>query len=371
MRFTCPVSYLKLAAGKVEKALSVKYGPDDAIGGILMQSFEGGISFRSTDLSIGIEASIEAVVIEEGAVILPGKLFAEIVRKLPDDEVEIRVGGDLKIQIKCRGSRTVLTGLPEDKYPKMTKVSDGNEISVPQRALRAMIQKVMNSIATEETRPILTGALLEIEPDGLTMAALDGFRLAVSRHMMQTGQNSAQIVIPGKTLSELFHLLGDKDEAVGIEIGKQNACFYVNGSAITTRLLEGEFMRYKQIIPQEWSTRVVTPKAAFLEAVGRASVIAAEGSNNIIRISVDKDSVSLSANSESSEICEAVDGVMTEGKPLEIAFNAKYLQDMMRAIDGDEFQMQLQTPLSPGVVRPIEGDAYMFLVLPVRVYSAS
>jgi DNA polymerase-3 subunit beta len=199
------------------------------------------------------------------------------------------------------------------------------------------------------------------------MVALDGFRLAISRTHLQTNQNEAHAVIPGKALAELLHIIEDKDDVIDLSLNDKYAAFTLASTQFITRLLEGEFMRYRQILPTEHTTRAVVPKHAFADSIARASLIALEGKNNLVRIQIEKDILTLTSNSDNNQIEEIIQPVEIDGKSLEIAFNVKYLTDINRVIEDDTYQMLFQTPISPCVFKPIEGDAFLFLVLPVRV----
>jgi len=337
--------------------------------GMLIEADDEGVKLTCSDLSISIETIIGATVPADGSVVLSGRLFADIVRKLPPTGVvDILVNSEMKTTIRCVGSRTVMTGMFSREYPELPKIDIASGVTVDQKKLRGMIQKTLFSVATDESRPILKGELMEISPDRLTLAALDGFRLAVSQETI-SAERSERVVIPSKAMGELLHILSDDGE-VTIAMSDMYACFIVGGTRIVTRLLEGEFMRFRTILPSEWTTRAVVPTKAMADALARASLIANEGKNNMVKIIIGESELTLTSNSDNSQIHEVVDGVETEGKPLEIAFNAKYLTDMLRVIEDDVFQMKFLTAISPCVSTPVDGESYIYLLLPIRIFTA-
>ncbi|MDR2658229.1 MAG: DNA polymerase III subunit beta [Oscillospiraceae bacterium] len=373
MRFRCQAKQLQDAVSIAVKAVSARPSVP-ILEGLLLETDENGIRLVGSDELMTIETFIDATILEEGRLALPGRLLSEVIRKLPDADVELRSdewSQSYKATLRCLGSRTMLAGLNANDYPKIRDAEEKFGFSVPQDELRTLIQRTLFSVATDETRPILTGALLEVQEDRLIMAALDGFRLAVARIVMpEPCGEPMQVVIPGKVLSELQHILAGDEAPVDISINDRNVRFKAGRTLITARLLEGEFMRYRQILPTDWQTRVITPVSALGAALDRASLIARVGKNNLIRLNIGDNTLTMSSNTEQNQSEEEIGGVETEGKPLEIAFNDKYLIDILKAIDDDAVEMRFQTSVSPCIVKPLEGDDYLYLVLPMRVYTA-
>ncbi|MDR0397288.1 MAG: DNA polymerase III subunit beta [Oscillospiraceae bacterium] len=376
MRFRCQTKQLQEAIAIAVKAVSAR--PSTPIlEGLLIESDENGIKLTGSDELTTITTSIDASILEEGRLALPGRLLSDVIRKLPDADVELRFDENdpsRKASLRCLGSRTMLTGLNADDYPVRQEVEEKVGFTAPQEGLRTLIQRTLFSVATDESRPILTGASLEVGEDGLTMAALDGFRLAIA-HMdapesERMGCSPVQVVIPGKVLGELQHILSGDEEPAEISISDRFIRFRVGRTQIDARLLEGEFMKYRQILPTDWQTRIVAPIPALAEALDRASLIARVSKNNLVKLTINEDQLTVSSNAEQNQSQEEVEGVSTEGKPLEIAFNERYLNDILKVLDDDEIEVRFQTNVSPCILKPLEGDEYLYLVLPIRVYLA-
>ncbi|MDR1599483.1 MAG: DNA polymerase III subunit beta [Oscillospiraceae bacterium] len=376
MRFRCQAKQLQDAVGVAAKAINARPSTP-VLEGLLIKTGENGVRLTGSDELTTIETTIDAAILEEGTVALPGRLLSDVVRKLPDADVELRSEeGDpsRRASLRCLGSRTMLIGLNAEDYPSKPQVEEKAGFTVPQEGLRTLVQRTLFSIATDESRPILTGALLEVKEDALVMAALDGFRLAVARLAM-SGPNAAccaplQVVIPGKVLGELQHILPGGEELVSVSISDRFIRFQVGRAMMDARLLEGEFMKYRQILPTEWQTRVVAPVPALAAALDRSSLIARVSKNNLVRLNIGENQLTMSSNAEQNQSQEEVEGVITEGKPLEIAFNERYLNDILKAIDDEEIEMRFQTNVSPCILKPLEGEDYLYLVLPIRVFTA-
>ena len=370
MRFHCQVNDLQTALNTATKAISPR--PSATIlEGVLLETCPEGVRLTCSDLSLGIETLASATVVDEGRIVLPGKLLAEVIRKLPSDVVDLDIDDNRRTVIRCAGSRTVLTGFSPEEYPELPRVENEPDVTFVQSDLRDMIQKTNFSVASDESRPILTGSLLEADETGLTMVALDGFRMAICRLKNNAElRNSFRVVIPGKVLSDLSKILENGEEPVTLSLSPTHACFDRSGTRLVARLLEGEFIQYRQILPREWQTSVELPVKALEEAIDRAALIARESKNNLVRFQIDQDRFLITSNAELGEIREEVTDIRVEGKSLEIAFNVRYLSDILRVVSDTAIRMQFQNSISPCVICPQEGDAYLYLVLPVRIYTA-
>ncbi|MDR3051150.1 MAG: DNA polymerase III subunit beta [Oscillospiraceae bacterium] len=368
MRFHCQVMDLIAGLSTSTRALAAR-STMPILEGLLLETCAQGLRLTCTDLALGIETVVPAQVSEEGRIVLPGRLFSEIVRKLPGGEMELSTNDTFFSVIRCQNSRTNLAGLDPLEYPELPQVEDGNLVAIPQNALRSMIQTTCFAIATDETRPILTGCLLEISPEEVRLVALDGFRLALRR--MPLGQNiePTQAVIPGKVLSELAKVLPDTSEPASLNIGRTHLTVDMGDTRVVTRLLEGEYIRYRQILPEDWQTRVKVRRADLENAIERASLIAREGKNNLVRFHVTGEQLLLTSNAELGDVQEDI-SIYLEGKDIDIAFNVRYISDVLKILADDEICLRFNTNVSPCVICPPEGDDYTYLVLPVRVFNA-
>ena len=245
----------------------------------------------------------------------------------------------------------------------------GHEFEMPQGVLRDMIGRTLFAIAVDESRPILTGCLLEIGQQELRVVALDGFRLALRKEPIVGPQEPVCAVVGGKILGDISKTLGEGEDPVAIRVSRSHIQLEIGKTRIVARLLEGEFIRYRQILPEEWQTRITVGRADLGSAIDRASLIAREGKNNLVCFKIDGGELLVTSNSESGDVEERMP-ISTEGKDLTIAFNVRYITDVLKALSDDEVYMRFNSNVSPCVVCPTQGDAYLYLVLPVRVFGA-
>jgi DNA polymerase-3 subunit beta len=334
--------------------------------GVLLETCPEGLRLTCTDLALGIETLVEAEVAEEGRVVMPGRLFSEIIRKLPDGVVEVTVNENHSAVIRREKSRTTLAGMNAMEFPELPEVEGGNLIAVPQAALRNLIQKTCFAIATDESRPLLTGCLMEIESEEIRLVALDGFRLALRKLPHAQSIEPMQAVIPGKVLSELAKVLADEESEVQLNIGRAYLSADMGVTRVVARLLEGEYTRYRRILPTEWHTKVKVNRGTFEKALDLAGLMAREGKNNLVRFHIADQQLTMTSNAEQGDVLEQVD-LMVDGKDLEIAFNVRYMSDVLKALDEDEICLRFNSNVSPCEICPVEGDEYLYLVLPVRV----
>lgn len=366
MRFSCDTNDLNASLSIVSRALAIR-SPKPILEGILLESCDAGLRLICTDLALGIETVIPATFTEEGRVVLPGKLLCEVVRKLPGGLCDVTVSERLQTTIRCASSRTTLTGFDPVEYPELPQVA-GHEFGMPQNVLRDMIGRTLFAIAVDESRPILTGCLLEIGQQEMRVVALDGFRLALRREDIVGPQEAVSAVVGGKMLGDIAKILGETEDPVSIRISRSHIQLEIGSTRIVARLLEGEFIRYRQILPDEWQTRVTVSRAELGSAIDRASLIAREGKNNLVCFKIDGEELEVTSNSESGDVEERI-AIETEGKDLTIAFNVRYITDVLKALSDDTVRMRFNSNVSPCVICPTEGDAYLYLVLPVRVFN--
>lgn len=367
MRLSCDVSDLNASLSIVSRALAVR-SPKPILEGILFETCDEGLRLTCTDLALGIRTVIPASVEEEGRVVLPGRLLCEVARKLPGSEVQFTVSDRFQAVIRCASFRTSLSGLDAMEYPELPGVT-GPSFTMEQGKLKDMIGRTIFAIATDESRPILTGCLMEIGQARMSVVALDGFRLALRTESVQGPEKEVSAVVGGKVLGDIAKILSDTDDPVALCFSRSHVRMDIGGTHVVARLLEGEFIRYQQILPQEWLTRVTVGNAEMEGAIDRASLIAREGKSNLVRFKIEGDVMEIASNSETSDTQETIP-VTTEGKDISIAFNVRYITDVLKAISDEQVVMRFNSNVSPCVLCPVEGEAYLYLVLPVRTFGA-
>lgn len=368
MHLSCSVADMGSALGIVTRAIAAR-STIQILEGVLLTTCAEGLRLMCTDLALGIETYVDAEVVKEGSVVLPGKLLAEIVRKLPGGQMEIVVSEQGVASIHCEKSRTTLSGMDSEEYPALPEVGESKTVALPEGILKEMIQRTTFAIATDETRPILTGCLIESEGHDLSIIALDGFRLALRKHRFDEELPQLSAVVPGKVLNEIARILGDDETPVTLAWGATHLLADMGRTRIVARLLEGEFIRYRQILPTEWQTRIVVDKKEMESALDRASLMAREGKNNLVKLHIHEGVLLITSNAELGDVREEIQ-VGSEGRDLDIAFNVRYMSDTLKAIEEEAVQIRFNSNVSPCVLLPTEGDAFLYLALPVRVFSA-
>jgi DNA polymerase III subunit beta len=324
-----------------------------------------------TDGALTIRASVKAEIEEEGDILLPGKLMTEIVRKLPEGVVTLTTNDKNVTVIKCLSSRSTLAGMPAEEFPMMRDIINTHALHVPQKRLKEMISRVIFAIAQHESRQTLTGSLMEVTKDELRLVGLDGFRLALqtmkSSFVLPDGMSIMKAIIPGHVMSEMSRIMDDEENAmVTFHMDEGHLMAIIGDTTVLTTLLAGDYINYRQILPTSWKTRVTVKCQDFGEAIERASLIAREGKNNLIRIKAENDMMRITSMSDLGDVLEEI-SIHLEGEAIEIAFNARYIGDVVKNIDDECCMLSMSNSVSPCVLSPVDGDEYLYLVLPVRV----
>lgn len=365
MQLNCQKSDLLSALTIVTRALSSRTTMP-ILEGVHMMAQDSMLSLTCSDLSTGIRTNMPCDVVKDGQVVLPGRLFLDMVRKLPDGELDIKVNEKHAASLRAQGSRSTISGFAGEEFPSLPEIVKDVRIALPQQMLRDMIGQTTFAIATDETRPILTGCLMEVDTHEIRLLALDGFRLAMRRETMASEMPTLSAVIPGRALSDLARIMEDGDAAPAeITMTKSHMLVEMGETVVITRLLEGEFIKYQQILPREWQTRVRVNRDALSQAVDRASLIARDGKTNLVRFTVEETQLTVNARAEVGDIHEEIP-IFMEGDELRIAFNVKYLADVLKVLNDEEVYLRFNNDVSPCVICPVDGDAYIYLVLPVR-----
>lgn len=366
MRFNCPTNELLQGLNIATRALSTR-STQPIYEGVQMRTTDEGLRLTCSDGSISIVTVIPAEIAEEGAVVLPGRLLHEVIRKMPDGELSVQMNANMAVTLKCMGSRTTISGQSADHYPELPLVSADESFILPQVMLRNMIQQTSFAISSDESRMVLTGSLLELMHGEVRMVALDGFRLGMRLERISGSAPELSAIIPGKTLSEIAKIMSDDENQMAIIlIGGSQMMITMGQTQFYSTLIEGEFIKYRQILPSDFKTRVKASREALSMCVERASLMAREGKNNLIRMKFEDGSIIITANSESGDAYEEMDAEI-EGEELSIAFNVKYISDVMKALSDEEIYLCFNSSVSPCLIKPVEGDAFLYLVLPVRV----
>ena len=340
--------------------------------GVFLSAEGNRLKMVCSDGSLTIECVNEAEVQEEGQTVLPGRLFTELIRKMPDGKVSISVTDTRTATIRCMKNRSNLAIMNAAEFPEMAPLSTGSTVKIPQKKLKDMISHVVFAIATDESRQILTGSLLEVSHGEARMVALDGFRLAMQKVFqpfeLPDDVDLVRAIIPGKVLNELSRILPEDDAFCIMQIDKMRMQCSFGNIKLSSVLLVGEYIDYRRIIPTEFRTQVLTNRNNVEESIDRASLMAREGKNNLIKMSFRDEQLKITSNAELGDVEEIMDATIS-GDPIDIAFNARYINDVIRNVSDDNLCMKFNTSVSPCVVVPQKGEDYIYLILPVRVFQ--
>ena len=366
MKFSCEKALLQAAIATTARAVSPK-SSIPALEGILL---EAGEELRLTgyNLETGIRTIVPADIREEGTLVLGARLFGEIVRKLPDDIVTFQ-SENYMVNIKCGMSEFNILGTDPEEFPELPTVEYQNSLILPQSRLKAMISQTLFAVSDNESRPIHTGSLFEVDSEGLTIVSVDGYRLALRHESIdkKEGAETFSFVVPGAALSEVEKICSDVDEPASVTQGARHVMFKVGDTMLVSRRLEGEFLAYRQAIPRNNTIHVEGDTRALLSSIDRVSLIISDKLKSPLRCVFDSNLLKISTK---TAIGDAYDEcpLSGDGGGLEIGFNNKYLMDALKAAPADKVRLELTTGVSPCVILPTEGEEnFLYMVLPVRL----
>ena len=371
MIFTMNSQDLLEGLNTVTRALSAR-SPKQILEGILIDAADDRVRMTCSDGSLVIEYTNAAVIKEEGQAVLPGKLFNELIRKMPVGDVNVSVTDNRTAVIRCMKNRSNLAIMNADEYPEIESLKTGSVVKIPQNRLRDMISRVVFAIATDESRQILTGSLLEVSHSEARLVALDGFRLAMQKVFqpfeLPDGVDVVKAIIPGKVLNELSRILPDDDAFCTMLFDRNRMQCTFGNIRLTSGLLAGEYIDYRRIIPADFKTEAKANRISVQDAIDRASLMAREGKNNLIRMSFKGDVLKITSNAELGDVEEEMDATLN-GDDIDIAFNARYITDVIRNVSDENLCMKFNSNISPCVVVPENGDDFIYLILPVRTFQ--
>ncbi|MBM7662209.1 DNA polymerase-3 subunit beta [Bacillus mesophilus] len=379
MKFSIQKDYLVQGVQDVMKAVSSRT-TIPILTGIKMVASEDGVTLTGSDSDISIESFIpleeagdEIVEVEQrGSIVLQARFFSEIVKKLPQDTVEIEVINQLQTVIRSGKAEFNLNGIDAEEYPMLPVVSEENVFSIPADLLKHMIRQTVFAVSASETRPVLTGVNWKIENNELQCIATDSHRLAFRKALIESANSipGANVVIPGKSLNELSKILDDTTDKVDIFMTEQQVLFKMKNILFFSRLLDGNYPDTSRLIPTESKTDIFLNGKEFLQAIDRASLLAREGRNNVVKFStLENGLVEVSSDSpEIGKVTEELQSEKIDGEELKISFSAKFMMDALKAIDGTEVKISFTGAMRPFFIQPVNDDKTLQLILPVRTY---
>ncbi|MBQ7352229.1 MAG: DNA polymerase III subunit beta [Clostridia bacterium] len=367
MKIICDGADLSDAVLKVSKGTSNKT-TNPILEGIKVVAEEDFVTLSATDLELSIEKTIRGMVQIEGEMVVPGKFFCEYIKKLNNEQIELNVDEKNLLSIKYTDSVGKIQCLNAVEFPRIAQVEDSSYFEMKEKDLKSLIAKSIYAVATEDVRPILKGVKLEITNEQVTAVALDGYRLAVVKKPVVSTNAEFSCIVPARSLNEISKLLGDEDKIIKVNVGRNFLMVDIDNTKLTTRLLEGDFINYNQIIPSDFSTNVVLNKDQLLDALERASLLSRVDRNNLVKFEISDKVMILSSKSEIGDIKENIT-ISLKGNDLTIAFNARYFTEALRAITDEFLQLKFTSAVSPCIITSNDSDEFLYLILPVRIMN--
>ena len=366
MKLTTKREELGSKLSLVSRAVSTR-AATQALSGILVVASESGVALSATDGEMGLRTELDATVEDPGSVLLPGRLLADLVRSLSDDSVEIELRDvERDVEIRCGGSRFHLRILPAEDFPR-APAPDGDPLTIPAAALAATVDLVAPAASQDDMRPVLTGVLVTASDQEMTMVATDSYRLAVKRTALEKGiGGELEANIPARALRELGRIVSAGDvESVAVSLMPNQAIFRAGAIVLNTRLIDGQFPNFRQLLPESYEHDVRLPRVEFLEVTRRVSQLAQRTAP--LRLSLASGELKVSASTPDVGDAEETMPAMFEGEPLEIGFNPEFLKDGIESVAGDEVMLRLISPLRPGLLQPVGDEDFRYLVMPIRL----
>ena len=365
MNILCSKVELLEAVSNVQRAVSTKASLP-ALEGILLRAQGSMLYLAGFDMELGITTTIPAQVKEPGEIVLSARMFGDIVRKMPSESLSIHSDNKYNTVIKGDVTEFSIMGMSAADYPDIPSVEDGIALNLSQPVIKSMVRQTIFAVAApNDPRPIYTGTLFELKNNELRLVSVDGYRLAMRTEPMQSDEQLS-FVVPGKTLQEILKLLKDEEKPCSLIVGRRHIIFEIDGYAVISRLLDGEFMAYEKIISSDVSTTVTVNTRSFINAVDRVSLVVNDRLKSPLVCNFKDNSIAVSCTTPlgSANDCISAD---IQGDSEEMGFNSRFLLDALKNSETDEVKVQLGGALKPMNVLPKEGNAFLFLVLPVKL----
>ncbi len=367
MKFICKQTEINEALANVTRAVPQK-SPISALEGVKIHLEKGSLELTGYDLELGIQTKIEVQSDDVGECILNSRLFSEIVRKMPSEDIEIEVDENLSTVIRGENAEYKILAMSADEYPSIPNFDTGDDFSVPQGMLKNMINQTIFAVAVVDNKPVLMGELFDILDHDFNLVAIDGYRLAIRSERIES-DNHYNFVVKAKALSEVSKLLkDDNSEQVTMHVSKKHITFEIGKYTVLSRLLEGEFHNYKGSLPVNHSTEIIVNTRDLISSLERCMLLINEKAKAPVKCIFKDGTVKISCSTILGKLNDEFRADMS-GPSVEIGFNCRYLLDALKASESDKVRMELNGGLSPMKIIPMEGNAYTFLVLPMRLKS--
>lgn len=365
MKFYCNKNELVEKINIVQRAITNKSN-SSLFNCIFMQISDNILTMIGVDTDLSIETKVNTNVIEGGNLLLDSKLFGEIIKRLPEEKIEIKSDEKDENNIIISSGKTEfsLINLNSEEYPQIPSVDSSNKISLKQSVFKNMIKSTTFSASFDESKGVITGVLINIKNNVLTFVALDGFRLALKSELIDNNCN-VNIVVPAKTLNEINKILKENDDLIDIYITNNFIMLKINEDKLVLRLLQGDFIKYETIIPKENKLSLVLSKYNFINGLERSTLLTKDKNTNLVKLEIKDNKITLKSNSQFGQLKEEIQ-INKEGIDLDIAFNSRYLMDAIKAIEDEEIKLEFNNNITPCIIKSSRNENSKYMVLPVR-----
>lgn len=369
MKIICKKSELLNGVNIVLKAVSAK-STMPILECLIIDVTSDHIKLIANDMELGIETIVKGEIIKEGVIAINAKVFSEIIRKLPDNDVTIDTDENFKAVIVCEKAKFNISGKSSDEFPLLPIIEKDKFITISQFTLKEIIRQTIFSISDNESNKLMTGELFEINNNEFRVTSLDGHRISIRKVKLKESYDSIKVIVPGKTLNEISKILsGEIEEFVNIFFTDRHLVFEFNNTTVVSRLIEGEYYKIDQMLSNDYETKVLIYKKEFLSCIDRATLLIKESEKRPIIINIKDTNLELKINSNIGSMNEDID-IRKEGKDILIGFNPRFIMDALRVIDDEEIELYLFNPKAPCFIKDRE-ENYIYLILPVNFNSAS
>ncbi len=367
MKIICSKSKLLQGVNIVSKAVPSKTTMS-ILECILIDATTNEIKLTANDMELGIETKIEGEISEKGMIAIEARIFSDIVRKLPDNDVVIATDDKLQITITCEKAKFNLSGKSGEDFSYLPYIEKEDYITISQFTLKEVIRQTIFSISSNDSNKLMTGELFEINGNELKVVSLDGHRIAIRKIELKDSYSNQKVVVPGKTLNDISKILGgEADDEIKIYFTKNHIVFEFDETIVVSRLIEGEYFKIEKMLSKDYETKFTINKKEFLDCIDRATLLVKEGDKKPIIINITDGNLELSIQSFLGSMNENLD-IAKEGKDIMIGFNPKFLMDALRVIDDEEVDIFMMNPMAPCFIKD-EEENYIYLILPVQFNS--
>ena len=366
MKMKCKRQDLTEAVSLVEKAVPVAT-PISVLEGLFIEAKENAFKLVGNNLDLGIECFIPAEVEEKGLAMVKASLFSNAIKKLPDTEEDVYLEIDEKdnLKIECGYAKFNFSTSSAEEFPQLSLVLDGKNFEIKENVLKNMIKQTVYAVSQKEDKPVLCGVLFDVNTSFINVVGCDGFRVAIRKEEIENNEE-LKFIFPGKNAKELLGILGEGEELVKVSVNENNVKFVTDRCVFVSRIIDGEYLNYKSVANHKNTLEFIVERRKILNSIDRAATIVNEASKSHVLLDIDEMSVSIDCESVMGKVKDKF-SVDMQGEPMQIAFNPKYLIEAFKNIEDEKIKISFSSPVTPAVIRPIDGEKYVYVILPVRI----